>query len=94
MPTITLRQQGEALVFDMPQAFTYQLDLKSGSTLDVELDGSEMVVRLPTVAPDRSSQGRNRYTMDELLARGGYTRHLPPEQREWVDAPSTGRELI
>jgi len=94
MPTITLRQQGETLVFDMPQAFTHQLNLKSGSTLDAELEGREMVIRPPAAAPDRTFRRRSRYTMDELLARGGYTRHLPPEQREWVDATSTGRELI
>ncbi|EOD2582347.1 MAG: hypothetical protein PHS77_08230 [Gallionellaceae bacterium] len=37
---------------------------------------------------------RPRYTLDELLAEakesGQYP--LPPEQREWVDAPAVGRE--
>lgn len=37
-----------------------------------------------------------RYTLDELLAEaeasGQYP--LPPEQREWVDAPAVGRELL
>lgn len=41
------------------------------------------------VTPDRV-----RYTLAELLAEaeaaGGYP--LPPEQREWVDAPAVGRE--
>ena len=39
---------------------------------------------------------RPRYTLDELLAEaeasGQYP--LPPEQREWVDAPAVGRELL
>lgn len=39
---------------------------------------------------------RVRYTLDELLAEaeasGQYP--LPPEQREWVDAPAVGRELL
>lgn len=43
------------------------------------------------VTPDRV-----RYTLAELLAEaeaaGGYP--LPPEQREWVDAPAVGRELL
>lgn len=42
------------------------------------------------------SAGRVRYTLDELLAEaeasGQYP--LPPEQREWVDAPAVGRELL
>ena len=39
---------------------------------------------------------RVRYTLDELLAEaeasGQYP--LPPEQREWVDAPAVGREVL
>ena len=42
------------------------------------------------------SADRVRYTLDELLAEaeasGQYP--LPPEQREWVDAPAVGRELL
>ena len=42
------------------------------------------------------SADRVRYTLDELLAEaeasGQYP--LPPEQREWVDAPAMGRELL
>lgn len=42
------------------------------------------------------SADRVRYTLDELLAEaqasGPYP--LPPEQREWVDAPAVGRELL
>ena len=40
------------------------------------------------------SSGRVRYTLAELLAdaeaSGAYP--LPPEEREWMDAPSVGRE--
>lgn len=42
------------------------------------------------------SADRVRYTLDELLAEaeasGQYP--LPPEQREWVDAPAVGSELL
>lgn len=42
------------------------------------------------------SADRVRYTLDELLAEaeasGQYP--LPPEQREWMDAPDVGRELL
>jgi len=35
---------------------------------------------------------RARYTLDELLAESDYSQPLPPEEREWVDAPAVGRE--
>lgn len=35
---------------------------------------------------------RPRYTLDELLAESDYSQPLPPEEREWVDAPAVGRE--
>jgi antitoxin ChpS len=42
------------------------------------------------------SADRVRYTLDELLAEAEAAgQHpLPPEQREWVDAPAVGRELL
>lgn len=48
-----------------------------------------------TIAGSRSvTTGPVRYTMAELLAgaeaSGAYP--LPPEEREWVDAPPVGRE--
>lgn len=44
------------------------------------------------------SADRLRYTLDELLAEAEAEASgpcpLPPEQREWVDAPAVGRELL
>lgn len=40
------------------------------------------------------SADRVRYTLDELLAEASGQYPLPPEQREWVDAPTVGRELL
>ena len=46
------------------------------------------------------SADRLRYTLDELLAEAEAEAEasgpcpLPPEQREWVDAPAVGRELL
>lgn len=37
---------------------------------------------------------RPRYTLDELLAEASGAYPLPPEEREWVDAPAVGRELL
>ena len=35
-----------------------------------------------------------RYTLAELLAASDYSKPQPPEEREWIDAPATGRELL
>ncbi len=50
-----------------------------------------------TAGPARAvTPDQVRHTLDELLAEakasGQYP--LPPEQREWVDAPAVGREVL
>lgn len=37
---------------------------------------------------------RSYYTLAELLAASDYAQPQPTEQREWVDAPSVGREPL
>jgi len=37
---------------------------------------------------------RRRYTLAELLAQCNPDAPMTPEDREWVDAPAVGRELI
>ena len=44
--------------------------------------------------PHLARRGRVRYPLDELLAETDHVHPLPPEQREWLDAPAVGREVI
>lgn len=37
---------------------------------------------------------RKRYTIEELLDGSDYSAPQPPEEREWIDSPAVGRELI
>ena len=37
---------------------------------------------------------RPRYTMAELMAASDYSQPQPAEEREWIDAPSVGGELL
>jgi antitoxin ChpS len=37
---------------------------------------------------------RQRYTLAELLATCDFAKPLLPEEREWLDAPAVGDELI
>jgi antitoxin ChpS len=57
----------------------------AGSTVGVAIDGDRLVIE---------AKPRPRYTLAELLAASDYSQPQPAEEREWVDAPAVGRELI
>jgi hypothetical protein len=44
--------------------------------------------------PHPARRGQVRYPLDELLAETDHVHPLPPEQREWLDAPAVGHEVI
>ena len=69
----------------VPPAILEQLDLKAGTTVGLAVDGNRLILE---------PQKKPRYTMDELLAASDYSQPMPPEEREWIDAPPVGRELI
>jgi antitoxin ChpS len=87
MHTTSLRKVGGSIMLTVPPAFLDQLHLQAGATVGLVIDNGRLVVE---PAP------RPRYTMAELLAEaeaaGVYP--LPPEEREWIDAPAVGKELI
>lgn len=87
MHTTNLRKVGGSVMLAVPPAFLDQLHLQVGATVGLAVSDGRLVVE---PAP------RPRYRLDELLAEaeasGAYP--LPPEEREWVDAPAVGRELI
>jgi hypothetical protein len=45
-------------------------------------------------ARPRLIDAKPRYTLAELLARSDYSQPQPSEEREWIDAPAVGRELL
>lgn len=85
MYTTSLRKVGGSVMMTVPPAFLDLLHLRAGTTVGIAVDGGRLVVE-PNPRP--------RYTLAELLAASDYSQPQPPEQREWVDAPSVGRELI
>jgi antitoxin ChpS len=40
------------------------------------------------------SRAKPRFTLDELLAASDYSQSQTPEEREWIDAPVAGSELL
>jgi antitoxin ChpS len=69
----------------VPPALLELLHLKVGASVGVAVDGDRLVVE---VSP------RPRYTMAELLAASDYSEAHSLEDREWIDAPAVGRELL
>lgn len=85
MHTTNLRKVGGSIMMAVPPAFLDLLNLRAGATVGMAVDDGRLVV-----VPNP----RLRYTLAELLAASDYSQPQAPEQREWVDAPAVGREVI
>jgi antitoxin ChpS len=85
MHTTNLRKVGGSIMLAVPPAFLEQLHLQAGATVGLAVADGLLVV---------DPKPRPRYTLAELLAASDYSQPQPPEEREWVDAPATGGELI
>jgi antitoxin ChpS len=85
MHMTNLRKVGGSIMLAVPPALLELLHMKAGSSVGVAVDGGRLIVE---AAP------RPRYTLDELLAESDYAQPLSPEDREWLDAPTIGKELL
>jgi antitoxin ChpS len=85
MHTTNLRKVGGSVMLAVPPAILEQLHLKVGATVGLAVDGERLVMQ---------PQPRPRYTLEELLAKSDFSQPMPPEDREWLDAPPVGRELL
>ncbi|MBI5331374.1 MAG: AbrB/MazE/SpoVT family DNA-binding domain-containing protein [Betaproteobacteria bacterium] len=85
MHSTNLRKVGGSVMLTVPPAFLDQLHLQVGSTVGLSVDNGCLVV---------DPKPRPRYTLAELLAASDYSQTQPAEEREWVDAPATGGELL
>jgi antitoxin ChpS len=61
------------------------LHLQAGATVGLAVDEGRLVIE---------PHPRRRYTLAELLATSDYSEPQPAEEREWVDTPAVGRELL
>jgi antitoxin ChpS len=85
MHTTNLRKVGGSIMLAVPPVLLNLLQLKAGATVAVDVENGRLIVE-PKLRP--------RYTLAELLAASDYSQPLPPEEREWVDAPAVGGELL
>jgi antitoxin ChpS len=85
MHTTNLRKVGGSVMLSIPPAILELLNLQAGATVGVSVDGGRLMIE---------PHPRPRYTLAELLAASDYSQPKRREEREWVDAPAVGREII
>lgn len=82
MFTTTVESKDNKLVLSVPKDMQEQLQLKQGDQLDIEVAKS-----MPTDRRGRFASGQLVREHAEVMAELG-------QNREWVDAPAVGRELL
>lgn len=85
MHTTNLRKVGGSVMLAVPPAFLDQLHLQAGAMVGLAVDHGRLVV---------DPKPRPRYTLAELLAASDYSQPLSVEDRQWIDAPAVGGELL
>lgn len=85
MHTTNLRKVGGSIMLTVPPAILDVLHLGAGAKVGLTVNDGRLVIE---------PQPRPRYTLADLLATSDYSQPQPPEDREWVDAPAAGRELL
>jgi antitoxin ChpS len=85
MHTTNLRKVGGSVMLAVPPVLLNLLQLKAGATVAVDVENGRLIVE---------PKSRPRYTLAQLLDASDYSQPIPLEEREWVDAPPVGGELI
>ena len=85
MHITSLRKVGGSLMLAVPPALLALLRLQAGAKVGLAVNGGRLVV---------TPQQRPRYALDELLAKCDPKAPRGKEDREWLDAPPVGDEII
>lgn len=85
MRTSKLRKVGGSTYVALPQAMLDQLGLAAGAEVSVTVENDRFIVQ-------RKSKGR--IGLKARLAMCDFTIPISDEEREWLDAPAVGDEVI
>jgi len=83
--TVVLRKVGGSVMLALPPALLDMVELAAGQQVEVSVNEGRIVVQ---------SRRRPRYTLAELLSRCDRRAPLSDEDREWLEAPPAGAELL
>jgi antitoxin ChpS len=82
MSFATVQKLGDTLVLVVPPELQQEMQLAEGTKLEMQADQGKLIVR------------RRKYTLQQLLDQCDFSIPMSEEEREWIDAPAVGRELI
>lgn len=85
MAVSTLRNVGGSVMMAIPKPLLETLGLAANAKLDVTIEDGKLVA-VPKARP--------KYTLEELLAQCDLDAPLTSEDREWMDAPPVGQEIL
>ena len=85
MYTTNLRKEGGSIMLAVPPALLDMLQMKSGTTVSVDVDHGRLVVE---------PQLRPRYTLNELLEQCDASAPISEEDHAWLDSRPVGNELL
>jgi antitoxin ChpS len=82
MSFATVQKLGDTLVLVVPPELQQEMQLAEGTKLEMQADHGKLLVR------------RRKYKLQELLDQCDFSIPMSDEEREWIDAPAVGREII
>jgi len=85
MYTVDLRKVGGSVMLTIPPTLLDILRLGAEGKVGLAADNGRLVFE-PSACP--------RYTLDELLVNCDSSADLTEQEREWLDAPTVGNEVI
>ena len=80
-----LRKVGGSVMVAIPPGLLDELDLKPDASVDMTVKSGKLLLE---------ASARPRYTLDELLSQCRPDGPMDSVERDWLDKPPTGREII
>ncbi len=85
MAVSTLRNVGGSVMMAVPRSVLEELGLHANTKVEVTAEDGRLVA-VPRARP--------KYTLEELMAQCDLDAPFTDEDREWLDSPSVGREVL
>ncbi len=83
--TITLRRVGGSTMLALPKTVLDILDVSANAQVDLSIEGDTVVI---------AKHKPRRLSLEERLAMCDFSVPMTDEEREWLDAPAVGKEII